>query len=190
MLAICSREYYPFPAFHMYVFARSIGPYRSRTEDRLAICHLRQLLLLRSSPLSCVRGAPHCVTYTNHFLRVHLCHATARQGCEKQCRLDVMTALAIWRLHNLSVKGKKKREKHPTAHLLRRQMVFAVCFRAVKAFQQVLWVEPGFPRACEVHLRLGLMLKVHADFEAALKHLTLALIDATTPASFSKLESK
>ncbi|XP_076164957.1 utx histone demethylase isoform X3 [Ptiloglossa arizonensis] len=62
--------------------------------------------------------------------------------------------------------------------------------RAVKAFQQVLWVEPGFPRACEVHLRLGLMLKVHADFDAALKHLTLALIDATTPASFSKLEIK
>lgn len=62
--------------------------------------------------------------------------------------------------------------------------------RAVKAFQQVLWVEPSFPRACEVHLRLGLMLKVHADFDAALKHLTLALIDATTPASFSKLESK
>ncbi|XP_023289806.1 lysine-specific demethylase 6A isoform X2 [Orussus abietinus] len=61
---------------------------------------------------------------------------------------------------------------------------------AVKAFQQVLWVEPGFPRACEVHLRLGLMLKVHADFDAALKHFTLALIDATTPASFSKLEIK
>ncbi|XP_011303996.1 histone demethylase UTY isoform X2 [Fopius arisanus] len=34
------------------------------------------------------------------------------------------------------------------------------------------------------------MLKVHADFEAALKHLTLALIDASTPASFSKLEIK
>lgn len=51
-------------------------------------------------------------------------------------------------------------------------------------------MEPGFPRACEVHLRLGLMLKVHADFDAALKHLTLALIDATTPASFSKLEIK
>ncbi|XP_066581045.1 lysine-specific demethylase 6A isoform X2 [Prorops nasuta] len=34
------------------------------------------------------------------------------------------------------------------------------------------------------------MFKVHADFEAALKHLTLALIDATTPASFSKLEIK
>ncbi|XP_051162828.1 histone demethylase UTY isoform X3 [Leptopilina boulardi] len=34
------------------------------------------------------------------------------------------------------------------------------------------------------------MLKVHGDFDAALKHLTLALIDATTPASFSKLEIK
>lgn len=63
-------------------------------------------------------------------------------------------------------------------------------FRAVKSFQEVLWVEPGFARACEVHIRLGLMLKVHGDFEAAHKHLTLALIDATTPASFSKLESK
>ncbi|KAJ8684168.1 hypothetical protein QAD02_019960 [Eretmocerus hayati] len=61
---------------------------------------------------------------------------------------------------------------------------------AVKSFQQVLWVEPGFPRACEVHLRLGLMLKVHGDYDAALKHLTLALIDVTTPASFSKLEIK
>ena len=63
-------------------------------------------------------------------------------------------------------------------------------YRAVKAFRQVLWVEPGFPRACEVHLRLGLMLKVQSDFDGALKHLTLALIDASTPASFSKLESK
>lgn len=70
------------------------------------------------------------------------------------------------------------------------QSIISNCSRAVKAFQQVLWVEPGFPRACEVHLRLGLMLKVHADFDAALKHLTLALIDATTPASFSKLESE
>ncbi|XP_033207500.1 histone demethylase UTY isoform X3 [Belonocnema kinseyi] len=61
---------------------------------------------------------------------------------------------------------------------------------AVKSFQEVLWVEPGFARACEVHIRLGLMLKVHGDFEAAHKHLTLALIDATTPASFSKLEIK
>ncbi|XP_034943384.1 histone demethylase UTY [Chelonus insularis] len=61
---------------------------------------------------------------------------------------------------------------------------------AVKAFQQVLWVDPSFPRACEVHLRLGLMLKVLSDFDAALKHLTLAFIDASTPALFSKLEIK
>lgn len=77
---------------------------------------------------------------------------------------------------------------HPVTNLFS-VLTISLC-RAVKAFQQVLWVEPGFPRACEVHLRLGLMLKVHAEFEAALKHLTLALIDATTPASFSKLESK
>lgn len=63
-------------------------------------------------------------------------------------------------------------------------------FRAIKAFQQALWVDPSFPRACEIHLRLGLMFKVHADYGAAQKHLNLALSDANTPALFSKLESK
>jgi histone demethylase len=63
------------------------------------------------------------------------------------------------------------------------------CFRAVKAFQQVLYVDPGFSRANEVHLRLGLMFKVNNDWESALKHLQLSLIDAS-PSTFSKLESK
>lgn len=59
--------------------------------------------------------------------------------------------------------------------------------RAVKAFRQVLYVDPGFSRANEVHLRLGLMFKVNNDWESALKHLQLALIDAS-PCTFSKLE--
>jgi histone demethylase len=59
----------------------------------------------------------------------------------------------------------------------------------VKSFQQVLYVEPGFSRANEVHLRLGLIFKVNSDHEASLKHLQLALIDAS-PSTFSKLESK
>jgi hypothetical protein len=63
------------------------------------------------------------------------------------------------------------------------------CSRAVKAFQQVLYVDPGFSRANEVHLRLGLMFKVNNDWDAALKHLQLSHIDAS-PCTFSKLESE
>jgi hypothetical protein len=59
----------------------------------------------------------------------------------------------------------------------------------VKAFQQVLYVDPGFSRANEVHLRLGLMFKVNNDWDAALKHLQLSHIDAS-PSTFSKLESE
>ncbi|XP_037787961.1 uncharacterized protein LOC119583508 isoform X2 [Penaeus monodon] len=61
------------------------------------------------------------------------------------------------------------------------------CTRAIKAFQQVLYIDPGFSRANEVHLRLGLMFKVQSDYESSLKHFQSALIDAG-PASFSKLE--
>ncbi|XP_076043469.1 utx histone demethylase [Oratosquilla oratoria] len=59
--------------------------------------------------------------------------------------------------------------------------------RAIKSFQQVLYIEPGFSRANEVHLRLGLMLKVQNDYELSLKHFQLALNDAG-PCTFSKLE--
>lgn len=64
-----------------------------------------------------------------------------------------------------------------------------VHFRAVKAFQQLLYVAPGFQRANEVHLRLGLMFKVTQEYESALKHLQLALVDnspCTTPKTKSK----
>lgn len=63
------------------------------------------------------------------------------------------------------------------------------CFRAVKAFQQLLYVSPSFQRANEVHLRLGLMFKATQEYESALKHLQLALVDnspCTTPKSISK----
>lgn len=68
-------------------------------------------------------------------------------------------------------------------------VLFWLCCRAVKAFQQVLYVEPGFSRANEVNLRLGLIYKVNCDHDASLKHLQLALIDAS-PCTFSKLESE
>lgn len=67
--------------------------------------------------------------------------------------------------------------------------VFFLLRRAIKAFQQVLYIDPGFSRANEVHLRLGLMFKVQSDYESSLKHFQSALIDAG-PASFSKLESE
>ncbi|CAG9855158.1 unnamed protein product [Phyllotreta striolata] len=48
---------------------------------------------------------------------------------------------------------------------------------AVKAFQQLLYVSPGFQRANEVNVRLGLMFKVTQEYESAHKHFQLALVD-------------
>uniref|UniRef100_A0A665X5Q3 [histone H3]-trimethyl-L-lysine(27) demethylase n=1 Tax=Echeneis naucrates TaxID=173247 RepID=A0A665X5Q3_ECHNA len=42
-------------------------------------------------------------------------------------------------------------------------------YRAIKAFQEVLYIDPGFSRAKEIHLRLGLMFKVNTDYESSLK---------------------
>ncbi|XP_051937689.1 lysine-specific demethylase 6A isoform X1 [Hippocampus zosterae] len=50
---------------------------------------------------------------------------------------------------------------------------------AIKAFQEVLYIDPSFSRAKEIHLRLGLMFKVNTDHESSLKHFQLALIDST-----------
>ena len=68
------------------------------------------------------------------------------------------------------------------------QLLFSLR-RAIKAFQQVLYIDPGFSRANEVHLRLGLMFKVQSDYESSLKHFQSALVDAG-PSSFSKVESE
>ncbi|CAL8288965.1 unnamed protein product [Lota lota] len=58
---------------------------------------------------------------------------------------------------------------------------------AIKAFQEVLYIDPGFARAKEIHLRLGLMFKVNTDYESSLKHFQLALIDSK-PCTLSKAE--
>uniref|UniRef100_A0A4W5KLS9 [histone H3]-trimethyl-L-lysine(27) demethylase n=1 Tax=Hucho hucho TaxID=62062 RepID=A0A4W5KLS9_9TELE len=44
---------------------------------------------------------------------------------------------------------------------------------AIKAFQEVLYIDPSFSRAKEIHLRLGLMFKVNTDYESSLKVLCL-----------------
>uniref|UniRef100_A0A8C2J1J9 [histone H3]-trimethyl-L-lysine(27) demethylase n=1 Tax=Cyprinus carpio TaxID=7962 RepID=A0A8C2J1J9_CYPCA len=60
---------------------------------------------------------------------------------------------------------------------------------AIKAFQEVLYIDPSFSRAKEIHLRLGLMFKVNTDYESSLKHFQLALIDST-PCTLSKAEKQ
>lgn len=47
--------------------------------------------------------------------------------------------------------------------------VFFFFSRAIKAFQEVLYIDPSFSRAKEIHLRLGLMFKVNTDYESSLK---------------------
>ena len=46
---------------------------------------------------------------------------------------------------------------------------FVVYFRAIRSFQQVLYVDPCFSRANEVHIRLGLIYKVNSDYESSIK---------------------
>ncbi|KAM6985669.1 lysine-specific demethylase 6A [Aplochiton taeniatus] len=59
--------------------------------------------------------------------------------------------------------------------------------RAIKAFQEVLYMDPSFSRANEIHLRLGLMFKVNTDYESSIKHFQLALIDSNS-CTLSKAE--
>ncbi len=61
--------------------------------------------------------------------------------------------------------------------------------RAIKAFQQLLYIDPVYCRANEVHLRLGLIFKVTGELESSLKHFQLTLIDSA-PCSLSQHESK
>lgn len=47
--------------------------------------------------------------------------------------------------------------------------VLFVYFRATRAFQQVLYTDPGFSRANEIHIRLGFIFKIGKDFDKSLK---------------------
>ncbi|CAE1317944.1 UTX [Acanthosepion pharaonis] len=59
---------------------------------------------------------------------------------------------------------------------------------AIKAYQQVLYIEPSFSQANEVHLRLGLMYKILNNYESSHKHFRLALQD-NTKCTVSKAET-
>ncbi|XP_028401681.1 lysine-specific demethylase 6A-like isoform X3 [Dendronephthya gigantea] len=57
----------------------------------------------------------------------------------------------------------------------------------IKAFQQVLYVDPGFSRSNEIHLKLGMMFKMQGNYDASMKHFHQALLDSH-PCSLSKFE--
>ncbi|XP_041451983.1 lysine-specific demethylase 6A isoform X2 [Drosophila obscura] len=64
------------------------------------------------------------------------------------------------------------------------------CFKwAIKSFQELLYLNPNFTCANDVHLRLGFMLKHCGEYHIALKHLQLALL-YTYPSTFSELHVK
>lgn len=62
--------------------------------------------------------------------------------------------------------------------------------RSVKAFQELLYINPDFQRANEVHVRLGFMFKVIGDHDKSLKHYNLALLDQSSSCTFTTSESE
>ena len=44
-----------------------------------------------------------------------------------------------------------------------------MCYRAARAFQHLLYQDPGFAQAAEVHIRLGVVHKVQGDYPSSLK---------------------
>ena len=48
-------------------------------------------------------------------------------------------------------------------------MYVLLCYRATKAFQELLYVAPSFRCANEAHFRLGLMLKFQGDYNSSIK---------------------
>lgn len=67
--------------------------------------------------------------------------------------------------------------------------MFAMFFyyRSTDLFLKLIYVDPGFSRTNEAHLRLGHMKKVRGDFQDALKHFKLALADQS-PCTLSPFE--
>ncbi|KAF7258052.1 hypothetical protein EG68_04794, partial [Paragonimus skrjabini miyazakii] len=64
---------------------------------------------------------------------------------------------------------------------------FNAFHRTLKTFQQILYLQPWFPKAKEIHIRLGYIYKIQRNFEKSLKHFRQALNDST-PATFSRIE--
>ena len=64
---------------------------------------------------------------------------------------------------------------------------FNAFHQAVKSLQQVLYLDPHYERASDVHARLGLIRKMMRNFPASLRHFRLAL-RSSRPCAFSHPE--
>ncbi|UJR27393.1 hypothetical protein I4U23_008683 [Adineta vaga] len=59
---------------------------------------------------------------------------------------------------------------------------------AIRAYQQVLYLDSQFVRRSDVHLRLGLIYKQLGDYSTSLKHFQRALGDSTSTCSLTRPE--
>ncbi|CAF0758820.1 unnamed protein product [Adineta ricciae] len=59
---------------------------------------------------------------------------------------------------------------------------------AIRAYQQVLYLDSQFIRRSDVHLRLGLIYKQLGDYSTSLKHFQRALGDSTSTCSLTRSE--
>ncbi|CAH8455633.1 unnamed protein product [Schistosoma haematobium] len=64
---------------------------------------------------------------------------------------------------------------------------FNVFNRTIRLFQQILYLQPWFPKCKEINIRLGYIYKVQNNFERSLRHFRQALNDST-PATFNRIE--
>ena len=60
---------------------------------------------------------------------------------------------------------------------------------AVLLFQQILYLQPSFPRRKEIHIRLGYIYKLRKDLEKSHRHFSQALRDEG-PCTWGSIESK
>lgn len=60
---------------------------------------------------------------------------------------------------------------------------------AIKAFREILYIQPGFCRASEIYIRLALMYKVRGDYGEALKYFErVSTVICPEPCSISSFE--
>ncbi|CAL8079056.1 unnamed protein product [Calicophoron daubneyi] len=64
---------------------------------------------------------------------------------------------------------------------------FNAFHRTVRSFQQILYLQPWFHKAKELHIRLGYVYKLRKNFDRSLRHFRQALSDSS-PGTFSKIE--
>lgn len=61
-------------------------------------------------------------------------------------------------------------------------------YSAIRAYQQVLYLDSQFVRRSDVHLRLGLIYKKLGDYSSSLKYFQRALNDSTSTCSLTRSE--